>query len=858
MCVCVANSQCTLALMQVEIVTWSRAERLTGRYGSGKISHLKVLVVPASVLFVMPVLRVDTKLYPIPIKVAVTNLVSKGVANCGVSSCTYIKTEVGLPGTVTAGQVVVPAPRAKLLDGHGDAIAGRVVCLVYGSAEEVEKMTINAISSDILWTTANWNFLCVQGALPAGQCSQLSPTVNGMGCSVTDTEGLVTISNVKMRSNAALSESLTLWRFVAVNAFPERQISCLNTYSSWMATCRSTLMSVKVVNTVQRIEAVAGAGVVTGTVHGQRSVQVAANNSLEGSSTTMSILLKCHGNTGVVACNNIEATLQRVWNSRSHLAVKISSQSFTAAADGTGTLQLAIDTRLSGIYLLDLNSHGSRDQLFVRLRHEAASLKQISDRNALRGNETFQSYTWCQFDCNARNVSNIGRKHPQEIRALAADAHGLPVYGAQVWVEMVGDGTAGMVGQLSGSISDEQVNGTVMPNLAVSAAIPGSYQFNLRLFNPAPIPPTLDLPAVLTHKFYVKDSVVVTLEKHPPDRTAGGRTRELGGGGVAAVEGEMELTQVGVAVLRWKGHTSFMYEDAWVAPVINVQIAGVAVSKVETTSGVGDSEHVNVSVQGLHLGDYRPSERRVSRESGLLMESADVSVMGRVHPLSFGRYCIAVGGVGVSRSNTSRDDSNTLWLPEGKEGSIAVQSVAVDTYSGLATTSIPLMCSRAFAVSERVYGLVVLGYYPRRIGQGEEFDVEVRATLASGEPLEGVVVEAELAEVSCTSIVKPPIENIVITNNSKSPETVPSAEELEACANSETQLQFKGTSGVMDVLSRESVVVSTTWTTRIMMQTRTGHALKGSVAVTDTNGVAKVSILLSRAREGRNFQNSAI
>ena len=60
------------------------------------------------------------------------------------------------------------------------------------------------------------------------------------------------------------SNSLAVWRFVAVNAFPESQISCLNTYSAWASTCRSTLQSVAVVNTIQRIEPVATAGMRTG------------------------------------------------------------------------------------------------------------------------------------------------------------------------------------------------------------------------------------------------------------------------------------------------------------------------------------------------------------------------------------------------------------------------------------------------------------------------------------------------------------------------------------------------------------------------------------------------------------------
>jgi hypothetical protein len=52
--------------------------------------------------------------------------------------------------------------------------------------------------------------------------------------------------------------------------------------------------------------------------------------------------------------------------------------------------------------------------------------EQLPDRNS--ANLTKK----CEFDCHARNVSNIGRRHPQDIRALATAASGDPLYGAQV------------------------------------------------------------------------------------------------------------------------------------------------------------------------------------------------------------------------------------------------------------------------------------------------------------------------------------------------------------------------------------------------------------------------------------------
>jgi len=84
------------SLEEWDVVTSSRAEGLTGRYGSGKIASLQLLVVPSHVEYLQPVLRVDTQLFPLPIKVQVTSHISKGVANCGVLACTWIKTLVGL------------------------------------------------------------------------------------------------------------------------------------------------------------------------------------------------------------------------------------------------------------------------------------------------------------------------------------------------------------------------------------------------------------------------------------------------------------------------------------------------------------------------------------------------------------------------------------------------------------------------------------------------------------------------------------------------------------------------------------------------------------------------------------------
>ena len=265
------------------VVTSSRVARLTGRYGSGSISGMKLLVVPPAVKFLQPVLRMDTQLYPLPIKVAVTNHVPKAATNCGVRSCTHIQTVVPLPGLVMAGETVWPAPQAKVVDAEGSPLPNIAVCLVYGSAEHVQRHsdhfsaalrminrhTLEPVAG-ALKDIASEQFLCNQGAVQGLRCTQMRAALADFGCALTDASGVATLNNLKLHSDVKLSQDLTVWRFVAANAFPDMQISCLNTYSSWLPICRSPLMSVKVLNRIQRIEAVSGAGVVVGTVVGQR------------------------------------------------------------------------------------------------------------------------------------------------------------------------------------------------------------------------------------------------------------------------------------------------------------------------------------------------------------------------------------------------------------------------------------------------------------------------------------------------------------------------------------------------------------------------------------------------------------
>jgi len=49
----------------------------------------------------------------------------------------------------------------------------------------------------------------------------------------------------------------------------------------------------------------------------------------------------------------------------------------------------------------------------------------VWDRNAIRNN----SYTQCEYDCLARNVSNIGRLHPQ-VAACCSVLQRVPLFGS--------------------------------------------------------------------------------------------------------------------------------------------------------------------------------------------------------------------------------------------------------------------------------------------------------------------------------------------------------------------------------------------------------------------------------------------
>lgn len=136
--------------------------------------------------------------------------------------------------------------------------------------------------------------------------------------------------------------------------------------------------------------------------------------------------------SGSVTCGNVGATVGKHWNSMSSTGATVRAIQSRFISDGVsgGTVSVELETNIAGIYEVRLESDGvTARSVFVGLGHmRAASIKQLSDPNAIRNG----SYTACTVDCGRRNISNIGRVHPQLIRVDIRDDAGDPVWGAQV------------------------------------------------------------------------------------------------------------------------------------------------------------------------------------------------------------------------------------------------------------------------------------------------------------------------------------------------------------------------------------------------------------------------------------------
>ena len=90
-------------------------------------------------------------------------------------------------------------------------------------------------------------------------------------------------------------------------------------------------------------------------------------------------------------------------------------------------LDLELSTGLAGTYLLQLDFWGFSSTVFILANHfSAVNLRQLPDLNA-DGNSSS-----CKWGCEARNVSNLARLHPQHIRVAVEDGDGNPVFQAQV------------------------------------------------------------------------------------------------------------------------------------------------------------------------------------------------------------------------------------------------------------------------------------------------------------------------------------------------------------------------------------------------------------------------------------------
>jgi len=367
-------------------------------------------------------------------------------------------------------------------------------------------------------------------------------------------------------------------------------------------------------------------------------------------------------------------------------------------------LSLTINTSLAGIYEVRMDADGLRARsVFVGFRHERASLiLQLSDQNAIRNG----SYTQCVLDCHARNVSNIGRIHPQSIRVSIVDGAEDPVWGAQAFAELVLLDGSVAPGELSGSVSeplwidDFGEPSASFPLLAISSALPGMYRFRITLHGPPGEGPS----AILTHPFEVKDRVVARFSSQPRP------ILEAGSGGDGG--------QVEVSIERWAENTAFLYPAAWIPPVIRIDLVAINVlqgtfSKILSSSAV--------VLEGGIPSDHafvRPSLGLESYRSSAGLDGARVNA-------PFGLYSFAIQGQGVVIIPSSVDQNTTQWVGES-EG---------DT----------LLKSRVVIVKERPYAVHVIGALPAHVAIGQEIYVRVRVITLYGGVLRGVAVHAEIS-----------------------------------------------------------------------------------------------------------------
>ncbi|EKX50950.1 hypothetical protein GUITHDRAFT_103531 [Guillardia theta CCMP2712] len=780
------------------VVTSSKFVAGSGKYGSASLASFQLLVVPPSISSLQPCLRIDDTLYPTGIQVQASSMVLEAEAACSaLRACAFIRTVVGVPDIVQAGEVLKPFPAARIVDARGEGLSGRLVCFIYGTAKYLEAATsLQAFVDDSV----------VPGLKNSTQASlglmDIQEASFPRACNFTESTGDVTFTNLFINSSSTDNSTRTLWRFVALNAFSNEHISCLRGYSAWAPACASSVRSSLVRNPIARIVTGPTPLVQSATVNGQPSLLLDPSDfSSQSRSINFSIPVSCYDDLdALVPFHGLEVRMSHLWNSRSEEAV---SMDYSMSVS-TSELLISLHTTLAGVYVLELNAFNLRRRVFLRMRYSKVSaMAQLRDRNAFYSDFTPIPCVW---DCDAKNVSNIGQVHPQDLRFSLLDQSGKAVEGAQVYLllECVSQCSAN-AGQLSGIVSLQSAlhsDGETyahVPSLSLSAARPGTYRFQVFLFGPSwqsAASQTSKLH-ILTSEFTVMDQVYISYST-PPFNLLPGRADMLlwnktalgaGGGG-----GEEILAAVSVRIQRWSGNTAFLYPSAWRPPVLTVQMAGLAVG---TQPGAGDTEVVNVTLQGLQLGYARAA----STGSPLLASS---SILGMSRTLRFGWYSFAIGGEGVTRDVETLLDNSSLWLPEGQG----------------------YLLSPPFGVSEKPFLLSIISRIPQVVGQGQEFLVRVQARLANGQPLEGVTVEAEIA-VECT------------------------AEDASYCG----PLQFKTVSGgpspQSSYLFKDQVLITTVYTTRLILLTTTGFSLNASTDVTDTNGVADVLVVLGRAQPGR-------
>jgi len=455
-------------------------------------------------------------------------------------------------------------------------------------------------------------------------------------CNISAPDGGVLLRGVVPRSDAAAASGAegAVWgRFYGLNAAGAAHTSCLAALGVWLPACRSAAVPLLVRNRVARI-AVPGAVAVAGRL----SLELAANGTRGAEQTLAAVPLQClDAYSGAVACRDVTVRAKAYWGGADAPPPVLAS--FSENSDGSAAqLALALGSPLAGEYELELDAHGARQPLFVRVRYAAAArLRLLPDTFAV----VWGSYSNCSWDCGAmRNASQVGRRHVQNVRVQVAppplfnpspyrpeycsvrvvalqtplrvqveDAVGAIVWGAQARAELV-PVSEGAAGQLSGAVSAPQAPAAErerdrygysahlreweflptaaaarFPALSVRAALPGTYRLRVSLFGPAPLAPGAAAPApLLLDPFRVWDRVEVSVARDPPPALVSGANAPGPAPSLAPRGATTAVLQAQLHIRRAANHSAVAFAPAWEPPAVRVELVSLDATANESGS----------------------------------------------------------------------------------------------------------------------------------------------------------------------------------------------------------------------------------------------------------------------------------